>query len=102
MVYMLVEYTLREGTQDAAEKAIKRFVEQIKAHEPGTLFYDNLRRGDSLEYLDMMCFRNREAQEQHRQAAYCQEFIDQVVPLCQTGPQFTELKLVASKTAPSV
>lgn len=102
MVYMIVEYTLREGTQAKAEEAIKKFVEQIKAHEPGTLFYDNLRRGESLEYLDIMCFRNQESQEQHRQADYCQEFIDKVVPLCQTGPKFTELKLVASKTAPAV
>jgi len=92
MEYVMVEYTIKKGEEETAREAIIDFLEAIKANEPDTR-YEIFSTEDG-DYLHMIVFQNKEAEEKHQNAEYTLNFVDALYPLCEQRPLFTRINPV--------
>ena len=96
MIHIMARYRIKKGASQEVNGIITEFVEQISAHETGTLFYQAFYYIDeSHEYIHIMTFRDGFAQEVHRKSGYVKKFMAQLYPFCESEPEFIGLELVA-------
>jgi quinol monooxygenase YgiN len=77
------------------ERAIKEFVRSVARNEPSTR-YVAYKHATRSSYVHYMTFADAAAEDKHRNAAYTKKFIDVLYPLCDAGPTFSGLSVVAS------
>lgn len=88
MQHVFVPYKVRPEAIEKAKTAIVKFITEIRANEPGTLFYKSLQNSDSpTDFVHVMAFSNDEAEQFHKKSAYCREFTDVLYPLCEVMPK---------------
>lgn len=98
MLYVMVQFRVKEGHVQEAEALIRGFVDNIREHEPDTLSYQSFQFNyDIQEFVHLMCFIGEEADEKHKHSAYIKKFVDQLYAICESEPRFHHLGLVAEK-----
>lgn len=98
MLYVMVQFRVKEGHVQEAEQLIGQFVEHVKLHEPGTLSYQSFQfNHDIQEFVHLMCFTGEDADERHKRSAHIKKFVDELYPICEQEPRFHHLGLVAEK-----
>ncbi len=97
MEHLFVSFKVKKDKIEAAKYAISKFVSEITKKEPGTILYNCFQeKGDASSFIHTMTFENEKAEEHHRHTAYVKEFTEQLYPLCETEPVFSELELICS------
>ena len=87
---------MKKDSLDDAKMLVREFVENIKLNEEGTLLYRALQESkDSTRFVHFMTFEDEYAEEQHRKSNYCEEFTQDLYPMCDEEPTFVELNRVA-------
>jgi quinol monooxygenase YgiN len=98
MLYVMVQFRIKKGHVQEAEALIRDFTDNIREHEPDTLSYQSFQfNHDIQEFVHLMCFTGEEADEKHKESAYCKKFVDALYPICESEPRFHHLGLVAEK-----
>ncbi|WP_339792983.1 antibiotic biosynthesis monooxygenase [uncultured Imperialibacter sp.] len=98
MLYVMVQFRVKEGHVQEAEKLIRGFIDNIRNNEPGTLAYQSFQfNHDVQEFVHLMCFTGEDADEKHKDSPYIKQFVDTLYPLCESEPRFHHLGLVAEK-----
>ncbi len=101
MKYIMAQYKVKSGRQAEVWPLVRDFVAAVTANEPGTLYYDAYVQKDNVTFVHAMAFRDAAAEKIHTSSGYVKTFVGALYPLCVTPPEFYDMKLVASKTAPT-
>ena len=95
-IHIMAVYQVRSDKVDEVRLAVTEFIDAVKEHEPGTLFYESYQgKGDS-SFFHVMTFENAVAEELHRQTPHMATFVQRLDPNCEEEPGFVELELVRS------
>lgn len=74
MTARAIRYTIREGQQTEAERALWTFLRSVRSAEPGT-DYRVYRHDDGLTFLHVATFIDGASREQHVTASYTRQFL---------------------------
>ncbi len=101
MEHLIVTFKVKKNKVEEAKVTIRKFVDEIRQREPGTILYNCFQeRSDNTSFIHMMSFESETAEERHRRTAYVKEFTAKLYPVCKAEPVFSELDLICSnKTA---
>jgi quinol monooxygenase YgiN len=95
MICKLARYQIRPGTEPEVLEAVREFVSAVRDAEPCTT-YRAYQLDDRLSFVHYMVFPDAQAEEQHRQAAYTQRFVDRLYSCCEADPVFNRIETVAA------
>jgi len=85
---VMIPFEIQEGKIEEAKTAIREFIEQIRAKEPGTLFYTSLQHKENRrKFVHFMVFADNESHRLHRSTPYVQDFVRKLYPLCVKEPE---------------
>ena len=90
--FMMVHYTIKPGSRDKAEKAVRVFVKAVNAGEKRTLFYHAFKGKKPREYVHVMGFKDAKAERVHSRNLHTVKFVNVLYPLCEQNPVFMRLK----------
>ncbi len=96
MIYKIAEFKIKREYLERAKQAIREFVEAVKT-EPGTEIYSSYQKEDELSFIHFMAFKDKQAEDFHRQTPHVKKFVSVLYPLCDYEPRFTELRLLWEK-----
>jgi quinol monooxygenase YgiN len=97
MEHLFVSFKVKKDKVEAAKNTITKFVDEIARNEPGTILYNCFQeKSDTTSFIHTMTFESEKAEEHHRHSDYVKKFVDQLYPLCETEPVFSELELICS------
>ena len=100
MIYVQVSYRIRKDHAEQAEREIAAFVTTLQNNRPRFATYNILRHAnDATSLVHFISFRDHEAQLEHTQSPHVRRFIERMLPLCEVGPIYTDLKEVATRIA---
>ncbi len=88
MKHVFVPYKVKPDAVETVKVIIGKFISEIKKNEPGTLFYRSFQEEeDPTSFVHIMAFSNEEAENLHKESAYCRGFTDVLYPLCAVMPK---------------
>jgi quinol monooxygenase YgiN len=97
MEHLIVEFKVKKDKIEEAKSTIRDFVSKISQQEPGTVLYNCFQeKGDERSFIHTMSFESEKAEEHHRHTEYVKEFVENLYPVCETEPVFSELNLICS------
>jgi quinol monooxygenase YgiN len=100
MIYQMVTYKIREDQLDPAKVQIAVLLNAIRKHEPSTLVYQVFNSaGNPSSFIHFMVFPDAEAHLVHISAPHIKQFVEALLPFCQDGPDYSELRLIESIAA---
>jgi quinol monooxygenase YgiN len=100
MIHVQVTYRIRKERAVEAEREIAGFVATLQSNRPRFATYHIFRRADDAASLvHFITFRDHEAQLAHTQSPHIKRFVENMLPLCEVGPVYTDLKDVFTKVA---
>ncbi|MEE9275459.1 MAG: antibiotic biosynthesis monooxygenase [bacterium] len=72
---------------EEAKAAIREFIGNVRAKEPGTLLYTSLQHKDNpAKFVHFMIFESGDAHRHHRSTPYVDDFVKKLHPLCAEEP----------------
>jgi quinol monooxygenase YgiN len=99
---LVVTHVLTPGHEEAFDALVRRTVEGIRAHEPGTLVYvSHADEADPLRRIFYELYADRAAFEEHERQAHVRAFLDER-PRHIASVEVTFLDAVAGTGAPVV
>ena|SRR3989344_7931785 len=96
MINIIAQYKVRNDKLEVVKSAINEFVNSIKKNEPDTLVYESFQMPDKISFIHFMSFRDKDAEEKHRNTAHVKKFVELLYPNCDKEPEFTKLDLISS------
>ena len=96
MISKIAFFKVKKQHVAQAIEAIKTFVLGIKAHEPDTLVYKSFQYNDGVSFMHLMTFKDKDAEELHRNTRHIKQFAEDLYPLCDEEPRFVDIENVAS------
>ena len=100
MIYVQVTYRIRQEHAEQAERQIAAFVATLQNNHARFATYNIFRHvNDAASLVHHISFRDHEAQLEHTQSAHVRRFVESMLPLCEVGPVYTELREVGTKIA---
>ncbi len=101
MIRQLARYQLRPEGLEKSLVAIRKFVNYVRANEPGTLRYEVLQeRDEPTRFVHVFVFRDAEADSAHSESRAVKEFASVLYPECLAPVEFIDYELVASNVEP--
>tara|TARA_B110000014_G_C20125496_1_gene599123 strand:- start:4692 stop:4976 length:285 start_codon:yes stop_codon:yes gene_type:complete len=67
MIGILAKLTIKSGTNEEFEKAVKKMSEAVKINEPGNLYYDVYRGEEETTYIVMERYESQSDLDAHSQ-----------------------------------
>jgi quinol monooxygenase YgiN len=96
-IYKTARFRVKPEGLETCRAAIREFVAQIKAQEPGTRLYVSLEdRERPGEFVHVMMFTDAAAEQRHRATEWVKRFTGILYPHTMDGVQFTDYAEVAS------
>lgn len=95
MKYTMAKYTVRPETVKAVKRAIAEFVNEVRTHEPRTL-YVVCREAGQHTFVHWMRFENEAAERRHAQARYSKRFVHKLTPTFVGKAAFSDFQLFAT------
>jgi quinol monooxygenase YgiN len=90
----MAKYTVKPETVNAVKRAIAEFVDEVRKHEPRTL-YAVLREEGQHTFVHWMSFENEAAVRRHAQAQYSKRFAHKLSPTFVGKAALSEFRLLA-------
>jgi quinol monooxygenase YgiN len=98
-VYQSAYFVVRDDALAVCEKAIREFVDYVRANEPGTLLYTSLREKEQPNhFLHYFIFRDDAARDLHANSEAVKRFTGILYPNLVATVEFTEYQLFATTT----
>jgi len=98
MIYQTAHFQVKPGALDMCKRAIREFVESIRADEPETCTYLAMNRDDDpTRFVHVFIFDNDLARDRHANSDAVKRFSAILYPNCVAPVEFIEYTLVAEK-----
>ena len=95
--YKTTRFSVLPESVDKCQAAIREFVAWVKSNEPGTRWYISLQdQRDSTQFLHVMIFEDKAAEERHRTSQATRRFVEVLYPELAEPAQFTDCNVIAS------
>jgi len=99
-IRQLAYYQVRQQGLDKSLAAIRKFVDYVRANEPGTLRYEVWQeKKDSTRFVHIFVFKDAEADRTHSESKAVEEFSGALYPQCLAPVEFVDYKLVATNVS---
>ena len=99
-IYQTARYEVRPEALARCKRAIREFVEYVKAQEPGTFRYISMQdKQHPTRFLHFIIFVNAAAERKHSSSAAVKKFAGILYPNCVRPVEFTEYTAVNFKGA---
>lgn len=95
-VYKITRFEIREGTRDAAERAMHDLASSVRKEQPRTMWTAYRDPATPTRYLAVIRSDDRAADEQHEKAAGTRAFAAALAPLLAGELETAEYELVTS------
>ena len=97
-IYQTACYQVKASSLEECKRAIKEFVDYVRANEPGTEMYMSWQqKTDQTNFVHLFKFKDAAAQKIHSQSAAVKKFESIYRPvLVSDGVTFTDYELVAT------
>ena len=95
MKYTMAKYTVKPETVQAVKRAMAEFADEVRKHEPRTL-YVVFREAGQHTFVHWMRFENEAAERRHIQAPYTMRFAHKLSPSFVGKAAFSEFQLLAT------
>lgn len=93
-VYQSAYFVVRDDALAVCEKAIREFVDYVRANEPDTLLYTSLREKEQPNhFLHYFIFRDETARDLHANSEAVKRFTGILYPNLVATVEFTEYEL---------
>jgi quinol monooxygenase YgiN len=93
-VYQSAYFVVRDDALAVCEKAIREFVDYVRANEPDTLLYTSLREKEQPNhFLHYFIFRDETARDLHANSEAAKRFTGILYPNLVATVEFTEYEL---------
>ena len=97
MIYQQASYRIRKERLADAEREIAAFAAELQRNKPRFIKYHIYRQaGDTATLFHLMSFPDQEAYLEHTQLPHVKRFVENMLALCEQGPDYIELQQVAS------
>ena len=94
LVYESAYFVVRDDALAVCEKAIREFVDYVRANEPDTLLYTSLREKEQPNhFLHYFIFRDETARDLHANSEAVKRFTGILYPNLVATVEFTEYEL---------
>lgn len=95
MIIKEARFKIKPEKLDEGLSLIRTFVHKVKKNEPDTLAYTSYQsEDDPTRFIHFMQFKDREAEEYHRNTEYVKTFVEGLYPICDEVPEFRNLNEV--------
>jgi quinol monooxygenase YgiN len=96
-VYKTARFDVRPETLDECLAAVREFVDEIRATQPGTRLYVSMQdKVHPTRFSHFMIFEDAAAEEEHRSSEATKRFTSRLNPHVIGGVQFRDLVAAAS------
>jgi len=96
-IYQSAYFVVRDDALDVCLKAIKEFMDYIRANEPDTLVYTSFQEKENPNhFMHYFVFKNESARELHANSDAVKSFTDILYPNMVAPVDFIEYELFAS------
>lgn len=65
-------------------------------NEPDTLYYETIQEDDLVSFIHIIKFKDEEARKFHESTPYIKKFVDEMYPLSEAEPVFSDYRIVKS------
>jgi len=93
MVRYIMSFSVQEGREQSAQKAIARYFDALQKHGPGGMrsqcYTDHDRDGN---FVHIKSFKKESVANHHFRSSVFREYIDQLALVCDDKPVFTRLQ----------
>ena len=97
-IHQTAYFVVRDDAREMCQKAIREFVDYVRASEPDTLLYTSLQgKEHRTHFLHYFIFRDEEARDLHANSDAVKHFTSLLYPNLIAPVEFTEYDLFASK-----
>jgi quinol monooxygenase YgiN len=96
-IHMTARFEVQPDKLAMCERAIREFVEYVRANEPDTLLYASLQEKENPNrYLHYFVFRDERARETHSSSDAVNRFTGSLYPNLVAPVEFTEFNILGS------
>jgi quinol monooxygenase YgiN len=95
MIGIVATIRVKDGTQGDFEAAMKPFVADVRAKEPGTLLYVMTRKqGSTTDYVMMEQYKSQADVDAHNSSPHFQALLPKIGPLLDGAPEIVTVDVV--------
>lgn len=95
-IHQTAYFVVRDDAMEDCERAIREFVEYVRANEPDTLLYTALREKEERNhFLHYFIFRDESARDRHASSEAVNRFTELLYPSLVAPVEFTEYEVFA-------
>ena len=92
MIYLIAKYKIKKDKTSKVRKAILEFIRNVRKKERGNLRYEAYQLENDTEFIHFITFRDKKAENIHRQTKHVKKFVSILYPCCERKPKFIKLK----------
>ena len=96
MINKLVKFKAKKENAEKVKDLIKEFLDKILENEPDTLYYECLQEENLVSFIHIITFRDEEARKYHGSTPYLKKYIDDLYPLLEAEPIFSDYSILKS------
>lgn len=86
MLTLVATIKVKAGSEEVAERALKKMIEYVKTAEPGTVRYTLHRQKDPTKFLMYEQYVSKDAMDAHGQTDAIKELFGTLGPILDGGP----------------
>ncbi len=95
MISYKVLYKVKKSELAHVISLVNEFIDGIRNNEPDTVFYHAFQDPQNpANFMHVMTFKNKQAEEDHKNSSYRHKFREELYPLCVEEPVYEPLELL--------
>ncbi len=95
MISYKVLYKVKKSKLKKTNELINAFIDGVREYEPNTFLYHVFQEADDpTQFMHVMSFKNKEAEDLHHNTSYYQHFGEELESICEQGPKTMNFTLL--------
>lgn len=96
MIHQFGYFKVYKQNIDEAKAYITKFINKVTINEVNTRVYTSFQSlDDETKFTHYMIFKDKTAEEYHRNTHWVKEFVKELYPICEEQPRFEKVELIA-------
>ena len=96
-IHTRVEYKVKPEAIPDVLKQIVDYIDTVRNKEPNIRVYESYQnKDDPTKFIHLAEFKDKDAEQTHKNAPYTKKFAKFLWPLCEQEPQFIYMKMIGS------
>ena len=96
-IHTRIEYKVRQDKIEEVKNQIITYIDTVREMEPDIRVYESYQnKKDTSQFIHLVEFKDKKAEQTHKNAAHTKNFVEYLYPLCEQEPKFRYMKLIGS------